>query len=271
MARLRDAPIGAAEMLRFLEVDSDFGFELRVLRLLNERGIECQHVGHYSDPITKKSREFDIRLRVSSANCHLFAAIECKNLRDNFPLIVSCVPRAPIEAWHEIVDAFDVRQDASPLGGRSRSIRIDGPASHYAQGDWVGKSTAQVGVDTQGEIISHDKEVYDKWGQSLASLGDLASDIDEIPDGNYATALPIVVVPDGRLWQASYQTDGRRIRDPERVDRCSVYIGGAEVSVSFECKLAVSHVEFMTVRGLMLFVTNFLEGPDAVRRLISKR
>ena len=36
-------------------------FELRVLKELTDLKLNCQHGGAYDDPITGKSREFDIR------------------------------------------------------------------------------------------------------------------------------------------------------------------------------------------------------------------
>jgi hypothetical protein len=63
VARLKSDPIGVAELTKYLETESDFDFELRVLHSLQDIGVNCEHGGHYEDPVTKKSREFDIRLR----------------------------------------------------------------------------------------------------------------------------------------------------------------------------------------------------------------
>jgi hypothetical protein len=82
-------------------------------------------------------------------------------------------------------------------------------------------------------------------------------------------ALPIVVVPNDRLWQAAYAADGTRVRDPEKVDHCSVYAGGAEIPLLLlHHRLAISHVEIMTYRGLIGFVRSFLRDAESMRRLL---
>jgi len=61
MAKLKHAPIVAADLVEFLDSQSDFAFEIRVLNSLIALGFECEHGGTYDDPATNKPREFDIR------------------------------------------------------------------------------------------------------------------------------------------------------------------------------------------------------------------
>jgi hypothetical protein len=273
--RLKPDPIGVAEMKRYLETESDFDFELRVLHSLVQMGMRCEHGGHYEDPVTKKSREFDVRLRRADGGYNIFAAIECKNLRQNFPLLVSCVPRTRGEAWHQIVHVEDPPPKtiggipvSSGMDGRSTLHRVKGPHSQYRVGDLVGKSTAQVGLSPQNnEIVAQDSEIFDKWGQSLASLHDFGWEIEKLPHDSYAMAIPIVVVPNDRLWQAAYGSDGTRIRDPERVDHCSVYAGGAEFRLGLFEAYQVTHVEIMTYSGLLAFVRRWLEDARSLHEL----
>lgn len=263
--KLRPDAIGVDEMKCFLETESDFDFELRVLHKLRELNLDCEHGGHYEDPVTKKSREFDIRMRVrGEGNLHLLAAIECKNLRQNFPLLISCVPRTRDEAWHEMV--------RSDYGSSvvSAGQRVTSDSGLYRLGDWVGKSTIQVGVTPQGEMITNDGEVYEKWGQCLSSLHCFVQEIPTLSANGGATmALPILVVPDGRLWQVRYNTDGSRVADPEQVDRCAVYAGGFSIPFGrFETRIGISHVEVITFGGLMRFCRQRLGDERTMRALI---
>lgn len=261
MAKLKSDPIGVADLTKYLENDSDFDFELQVLHSLRDFGVDCEHGGHYEDPVTKKSREFDIRLRVKDGRFHLFAAIECKNLRKNFPLLVSCVPRTPDESWHFVAER------GVPW---MNTYTIKGENSLYAPKGVVGKSTAQVGITQAGDTIANDSEVYDKWGQCLASLYGMLSKISGVSKGDIFMALPILVVPNERLWRILYKKDGSRLGVPEQVDQCSIYAGGFEIPLDTLSRFKVSHVEIMTFDGLQRFCTQNLFDENTMRNLILK-
>ncbi|MBZ2186455.1 MAG: hypothetical protein K7J46_17245, partial [Bryobacter sp.] len=53
--------ISSEEIDTHLEATSDFAFELKCLKLMRTLGWRSQHGGTYRDPVTDKSREFDIR------------------------------------------------------------------------------------------------------------------------------------------------------------------------------------------------------------------
>jgi hypothetical protein len=62
-----------------------------VLKELTDLRLMCQHGETYEDPITKKSREFDIRaLMYGAESVYIHLSLECKNIRNNcvFRLIV---------------------------------------------------------------------------------------------------------------------------------------------------------------------------------------
>lgn len=259
--KLKPDPIGVSELKRYLETESDFDFELRVLKELRDFGLDCEHGGHYEDPVTKKSREFDIRMHVADGRFNLFAAIECKNLRPNFPLLVSCVPRTDAEAWHQVAQKRAV-------GSWTKMHIMRGDYSLYRPRGIVGKSTVQVGITPAGEMLANDAEVYEKWGQSLASLHGFARRITGLPDGSVSMALPIVVVPDGNLWHVLYRKDGQRMKDPEPTDRCSVYAGGFEIPLDAPASLRISHVEIMTLDGLLRFCSQHLCDESSMETMI---
>ena len=152
MAKLRSDAITSYDLLEFLAGYSDFGFEIQVLKQLREMGFNSQHGGSYDDPVTKKPREFDIRAFKRSGNRFLRLAVECKNLRPNFPLLVSCLPRSKDEAFHEVAWSFDPEHENRPnkslpaaVAASSKPLRLRGVACLYKQDDYVGKDCNQVG------------------------------------------------------------------------------------------------------------------------------
>jgi hypothetical protein len=189
--------IGAADMLEYLSGYSDFSFELQTLGLVRAHGLDCEHGGLYKDPITKKMREFDIRATAREGRYSVRLAIECKNIRENFPLLVSCVPRHDSESFHDVALVSDehgvlgTHTDSVPLHeqlvaaeraiqvpaltSRAKVLPITGKNSYYKPNAPVGKSLAQIGRSTDGEIFSTDCEVFEKWGQCLSSADDLVS------------------------------------------------------------------------------------------------
>lgn len=107
MAKLSSKTIREADFEEYLKTSSDFAFELTVLKSLVDQGFECEHGGSYRDPITKKIRQFDIRASTSRDQLRVSLAVECKNLHDNYPLLVSCVPRRESESFHEVIVAHN--------------------------------------------------------------------------------------------------------------------------------------------------------------------
>src|ERR1039458_2812506 len=107
MPDITDADIDA-----YLTSQNDFDLELFVYRQFNEHGWDARHGGAYTDRITGKARQFDIRatkcrgVAVGRALVLRFA-VECKALTKECPLLVSCVPRT---------DRKSTRLNSSHLG-----------------------------------------------------------------------------------------------------------------------------------------------------------
>ena len=93
MPRLRTDAITSTDLTEYLENESDFSFELEILNMLRSMNVDCEHGGNYTDPVTGKTREFDIRASKTINHYRVRMAIECKNIKENFPVLVSCVPR----------------------------------------------------------------------------------------------------------------------------------------------------------------------------------
>ena len=65
MSKLLPDPITQSDLEEYLSDYADFSFELRVLKVLTDLKLQCQHGGTYEDPVTGKSREFDIKSSTS--------------------------------------------------------------------------------------------------------------------------------------------------------------------------------------------------------------
>jgi hypothetical protein len=115
-------------------------------------------------------------------------------------------------------------------------------------------------------VVTNDSELYEKWGQCLASTDDLVDEIYE--DGrdegetNFSAVFPFVVVPDGRLWITMYDEDGDRTSEPHPQERCSCYIGKGYSTggIQFPEPVTLSHLEIVTQSGLYTFVDRYLSN-----------
>ena len=268
MAKLKKEPITKDDMLEYLNDYSDFSFEIKTLKLLLEDGLGCQHGGTYEDPVTKKNREFDIRAIKIHNNLTLRLAIECKNLREYSPLLISCVPRKENEAFHEVCLSYYSRPTTGPerymedlgAGIYTKNVRLDSERSIYKVGEPVGKSCDQIGRELHGDqnLVANNSDVYEKWSQALGSADDLVHSAcikgnDQSDNIYFSLVIPLLVVPNGRLWVVHYDENGNRTCDPKSEDRCSYY-----VNIPYSPLLGIkrgyfniSHLEFVTVDGLL--------------------
>lgn len=280
MAKLKPDPVGQPELTDFLDNHSDFSFELQVLNTLVGLGFACEHGGSYEDPVTKKPREFDIRATKDFENRILRFAVECKNLRENYPLLVSCVPRRDEEAFHEIVvsvdpDKFPLQEPAwgesRAMQPESKTVRITGARTFYPSGGPVGKSCAQVGRMENGDITANDSDVYEKWSQALSSAHDLTYEAcrdgtERTDDMCFSLVFPILVVPNDRLWVVQFDAAAYRTCAPRQTDRCSRFVNLSYYHRSGLTgdEMTISHLEFVTVTGLCQFVDQLCGNDERV-------
>lgn len=279
MSKLKTEPISATDLSEYLDSRSDFSFELSVLKMLRGNNIECEHGGHYQDPATNKSREFDIRAIKTIERLRVRMAIECKNIRGNFPILISCIPRHEQDSYHQVAFLRKPERQShfiSPaLQSRAEVLTIRGDHSFYKPGEPVGKSTVQVGRRAHdNEISANDSELYEKWGQCLSSADDLVGDTyydgedDEIPF--LSTVIPFVVVPNGRLWIATYDDDGELTSGPEPTNRCPCFIGKEYEMHKFPwAEMTLSHVEIVTFDGMRTFVEDYLKSKGDMAKIFA--
>ena len=183
MSRLKTGQISKADLSEYLNSHSDFSFELSMLKMLRKNGIECEHGGHYEDPVTNKSREFDIRAIKTIGKFRVRLAIECKNIREYFPVLISCIPRHEQDSYHQVALLREPEERPHASGGhmfssRAKILSVLGNHSLYKLGEPVGKSIAQVGRRFHdNKIFVSDSELYEKWGQCISSADDLVGDV----------------------------------------------------------------------------------------------
>lgn len=217
MAKLKDTAISKEDINEYLQNYSNFSFEIYALRKFISAGFSCQHAGTYEDPVTKKTREFDIRARKyieldAALHLNICFSVECKNLRDNFPLVVHCMPRDESECYLDLIWSSDPNHYFPPYQ-RSQRISIEGDKCPYGRLDPVGKSCDQVGrrASQNEELIGNDADVFDKISQAINSSYDL------VEQGHYASekdvdvvtlVVPVLVVPDERIWTIWYNHSG---------------------------------------------------------------
>lgn len=268
MPQLKDTPVAIDDIREFAEASSDFGFELRTLTLLKSRGIDCEHGGTYVDPVTSKPRQFDIRALIDHDSMRIRLAIECKNLRENYPLVVFEVPRTAQESYHTVIYARQPQFDPSSHRLLSASTFVlRGEHSFYSMGEYVGKSCTQVGRTPKGDLTGNDAEVYEKWDQAIQSsheLIDIASRdwMDASGQERLVFVLPVLVVPDGRLWRVRYTPEGVRKSDPELVNRTTIYLGKAVLvgPMFYDSYVTISHLEVVNETGLAALCEGLLRG-----------
>lgn len=256
MARLLPDVITADDMAKYLET-SDFQLELDVFNALSRNGMSPAHGGTYTDPISGKDRQFDLRASINHGICTLKLAIECKNLKPNFPLLISRVPRLGDEAYHQVIlgrqhsfpkDSADIYQ------ARGQIFRSREPVGKSAT--QVGKSAAE-GKKAQPQIANSDSETYEKWSQAIASANELIGNAGHSSIGtdsvNATVVFPVLVIPDDTLWAADYGSDGSLILKPRQVDVSSLYLGKTVVVRNIGYR--ISHLLIFTKSGF----NNYLE------------
>ena len=281
MAKLKKNPITVDDIREFVEDHSDFTFELSVYSQLIELGFTCDHGGTYSDPLTKKIRQFDIRATWTDHSQWLLPqeqirlAVECKQLQDNFPLVIHTVPRKFDEGTHDVLlsvdpEKFDLSHEVQitipAFVPNAMKWEVAGKFSIYNENKPVGKSCAQVGRDQAG-ITSTNSDVFNKWTQAISSaqvLADRASD--EGSGYKYHGALvtiilPVVVVPNNRLWEVQFNADGMQQTEPRMVNRCPYWIDSMA-----ECgdrltgfSYTITQLEFVTTDGLTKLTQDLMD------------
>ncbi len=269
MAKLKQDPIKEKDILEYAESYSDFAFELKVLEKITKLEFQCEHSGTYTDPITGKPREFDIRaLRKTSFKNfrRVRLSIECKNLKPNFPLVAHSVPRKPNESYHDLLYVFEPGTPSgyNPFSEFSKTIRWKGL---YKEGEFVAKSLDQVGRHPENStIVSSSADVFEKVSQAINSAYELierAFHESAKVAAHLNLIVPILVIPSDALWQINYKEDGSRI-SVEKIGRASYFIGKTwtvGTSPSIE-EYTISHMEIVTFPEVDVLINELFKNLD---------
>jgi hypothetical protein len=261
MAKLKKDPITAQDLTDFVDSDSDFGFEMRVLKHLRAEGFSCSHSAAYRDPVTGKIRQYDIRAHRDRVDLTLALAVECKNLRTNSPLLLSAVPRTHDESFHDIIYFR-----SEPIYQHRETVHTPGNSRVYKAGEMVGRKTDQVGRDEHsGDLTSNDEATFEKLNQAVNSCQDLVQHFANKPTPPFRRVIvPVLVVPTGILWQVDYDEHGSIVTAPRQVERASLFFDHAWLApATFGETLSyrLSHIEIVTFDALPETTRGWL-GPE---------
>jgi len=214
---------------------------------LRASGFDCSHSGTYRDPVTEKTRQYDIRAVMNGSEGTLALAVECKNLRMNCPLLLSTVPRTREEAFHTVF----LRR----IGGLDyTTVELAVGSTVYRLGEQVGKNIDQVGRDTNGDLLSNDEQTFEKLNQAVNSSADLVREFGTKRDPPLRRVIvPVVVVPTGLLWQVDYASDGMIVSQPRQVNEVTIFIDHTWPAPGYTTEILlyrISHVELVTFDAL---------------------
>lgn len=250
-AKKSPADVSPQDVISFMRTRSDFAFEMLVTSHVMTVAHRVEHGGSYDDPLTAKVRQFDIRAKFEDSDRTVMLAIECKNY-DQGHLVVSTVPRRPVESWMHVMDP-------SPKAGviHLPNPRALSPSPLYPVDGPVGKATDYVQRARNGEDLeSRDAETFDRCGQALSSAHAMSADVlGRSRRGRFVLAM--LVVPDGKLWSAGYSPFGERLGDATQVDHVSLYadrIWAFPTPIGGNVTFGVSHLDIVTVGHLKPFL-----------------
>lgn len=204
MKRKDAPPLTPEDLAEFVAQKSDFRFEMDVLRQLRTEGFDANHAATYVDPLSNKIRAYDFRARWSSGSLVLRLAVECKNLSASSPVLVYATPREEVESFHSLVK----RTQSGGIRFNSAHL-MNGAQSAYKSGLPVGRQIEQP-IKEGGGFKASDAQTFDKWMQAVNGCADLIKQT--VADAHGYPSLqgivPMLVVPDGCLWQVEFDSDG---------------------------------------------------------------
>jgi len=254
---LKTDDVSVADIEEYLECESDFAFEMKVLNEFRKLRFIASHGGTYQDPITNKVREFDVRASYELGSFILSLAIECKNIRNNYPIVANLVKRTESESKIDYVHF--VKDEAI---GRLMSCSDKRTLTNviYVKNDFVAKRIDQVGRNAKDEIVSGDSQVFEKLTQALNSSYDLVRSAAWKSDRSFSQVIsPWLIIPDERLFGIAYNDDGTRNGAVHRLDACSWYVDKCwQTSSPLNLKYSISHIEIVSFSCIKRRVDDFL-------------
>jgi hypothetical protein len=272
MARLKKIIIEKSHIDDYLEKTSDFTFEIKTLNQLINLGFNCEHGGTYEDPITKKTREFDIRaskrlIDEDQFKVDIHLSVECKNIRDNYPLVIQSVQRSANESYMDLIWSFHSWNSFRLEHSYSQRLSLFENDSPYLVGEPIGKSCEQVGVNNNDEIVANDSSVFDKISQSINAAYSLMLDAhyasaDEEDISIASLVVPVLIVPDDKLWNITYNNNGAITNEPSMVPNCEYYIDKSWLlgeKSEQQVRYSLTHLEIVQLGYLGQFIKKYTD------------
>lgn len=278
----KSQPISPEDLSSYLKEDSSFAFEMRVRELFASGRFRFEHGGTYADPHTGVPRQFDLQvdlnLRLWRTPLRLFLAIECKSLSAFSPMLVYRSKRSAYEAGHQLIVTtcgdrdrifrelevnipdFGCTRQTGPYPSICK-LNLSPSKSMYPSGEPVGKAIDVVSKDGSGKFRAGDKDVYCRWTQALQSVasmfGKLKGDFCDVKPFIIHWFLPILVIPDDRLFVVDFDDNGTQLGDPKPIDRTSFFVDYALPETSFDgSAFKIRHLEIFTYTALKDFITS---------------
>jgi hypothetical protein len=164
------------------------------------------------------------------------------------------------ESFHHIIE---VTEQPIVESGKFLIKRVSGTRSIYVPNEFVGKSIVRI-KNNNGKPSSSregESEIYDKWSQALASSHDIAKGsmygqvYTKLSRYSWGFIMPLVVLPDGALWRATYNQDGTLVRNPLQVNQCEFYV---EHKLLNGLNFIQTHIHFVTLKGLSDLLQNLI-------------
>jgi hypothetical protein len=234
---------------------------------LTRLGFLCSHSATYQDPVTQFIRQYDIRAIAKRKEYELILSVECKNVRPNYPLLVTAVPRTKIEAFHQVIVIFPQR------GNQTETRKIDAP-SCYKIDQMVGKAVTQVGrTKAHNELTGDDSDTFGKISQAINSAEELV--VESLLSASppfIRVIVPVLVVPTGTLFQIDYDATGKIIKKPHLVKEATLFIDHAWSTTKVaEGKLfySMSHLHIVSFDALET-VTEHWMGAEGFSRSFTR-
>jgi len=255
----------------FLEKNSDFSFETRVMETLSKMGFFCKRSGTYVDPIQQKKKQYGIFAYYENGIKHLKLSLECKNLKKEEPLVILSVPRKVHEAYHTLMYKAVRNQEEDEFGSSptdskcskfrilprgftfTEKVQVKDFYTPYRMTRPVGKSMQRIPLNMEPRQFEKDEVVFDPMTQAVNSaLALIEESYFFEPQENHEVHLiiPVLVVPDGTLWEVKFNERGEEIGEPQPSKYCQFYVDQkwqvrndqAEILFRFH----LSHLEIVT-------------------------
>lgn len=257
---VRPEAIAATDLQEYLATCDDFQFEREAYSWARELNMQASHAGLYLDPIKHLPRQFDVRASMVIETRKVNLAIECKaNSADN-PLLISRVPRADEESFHE----FLYTGGYTPIIGGPAVAHVK--SRLFVAGAPVGKKMQQV-TRKETKVIAIG-DLFDKWSQAMASVGDMTKQAaEELRPSKQARHcigfMPVLAVSDDALWSVDYSTDGRAFSAPAPATEVTFYMGRRfDLGQVGGQTIVVSHLHIVTRSRLKNLLREVASGGE---------